>query len=825
MDTSESGLTSKLSAVQKKSYFDRQKAEAEAKRARDAVETAAIYDDFVKSFADGDSAEVTQAAPTIGKRHFTSGRGERHTRGSLRSGPGSLGPPKSGPGSLGTQFRKRHADGSEVRGAEGNHPLFAYEDTGSVSLAGRTAVPGIENEENRSSRQVERPISKPTIHVANLPPGLSISAIKALLPTSLRVDNVRLLPPSIGTERKCQGAIMTLAVDTPVTEIENAISKGQNMYLGRGHYLSLSRHLSSVSAGMGINLATSGSQEPFGAQLAPSGPVSLGRAPPPRAFAPPSSYHVASNLPPPQLMQVTIKPPEDLRQLKTIHKTVEAVLEHGIEFESLLMTRPEVQNEEGWAWLWDARSKGGIWYRWRLWEMLTRSSSSGRQKGMPAFVFENGAAWVPPKDALPMEFITDLTKVVEDEEYESEDTDDSEDEARRRQVASGSDATKPMVEAREYLTPMERARLVHMLASLPTSTARLRRGDIANLMSFAINHAGQGGEEIVDFMVHNVEHPFAYTSANQDYVEPSDSAPLTFGKESTRIASGNSVQPDEREDQSPSALIGLFVISDILSSSSTCGVRHAWRYRSLFESALLKSRTFYHLGTVEKIMKWGRLRAEKWRRSILNLLSLWEGWCVFPGETMETFQAQFAESQKLSEEDERSRNAAQPRPILHLPITQRLEHDSQYIVAEADKGEGDIDGEPMDDDLDGVPMEDEDLDGEAMENSHEDGVSIEEGTRSIVHPRTNLDSLRSGGPVAPPPDPSGSPAADIEDMFGNTQANTTPIVADTVDTESHSKDGKSGETSPVPASSASSANDILNNTASKRRRARASDLF
>src|SRR3954447_14769792 len=45
-------VSAKLSALPKKSLFERQKAEAEAKRAREKAETAAVYEDFVKSFED-----------------------------------------------------------------------------------------------------------------------------------------------------------------------------------------------------------------------------------------------------------------------------------------------------------------------------------------------------------------------------------------------------------------------------------------------------------------------------------------------------------------------------------------------------------------------------------------------------------------------------------------------------------------------------------------------------------------------------------------------------------------------------------------------------
>jgi hypothetical protein len=45
-------VSKKIAAPSKKSVFERQRAEAEAKRVRDEKEAAAIYDDFVKSFDD-----------------------------------------------------------------------------------------------------------------------------------------------------------------------------------------------------------------------------------------------------------------------------------------------------------------------------------------------------------------------------------------------------------------------------------------------------------------------------------------------------------------------------------------------------------------------------------------------------------------------------------------------------------------------------------------------------------------------------------------------------------------------------------------------------
>ena len=56
----------KLQAPSKKSLFERQKAEQEAKRLREEAETKAVYEDFVKSFDDED--EPAAAAPGCGDR-------------------------------------------------------------------------------------------------------------------------------------------------------------------------------------------------------------------------------------------------------------------------------------------------------------------------------------------------------------------------------------------------------------------------------------------------------------------------------------------------------------------------------------------------------------------------------------------------------------------------------------------------------------------------------------------------------------------------------------------------------------------------------------
>jgi U2-associated protein SR140 len=152
-------VENKLQAPTKKSQFERQKAEAEAKRLREEAETKAVYEDFIKSFDD----EEDEPSPTTGfgrddggnkfggfsgapgRRQFGSGQGlgpptgpssgrgfgggfggapdrdRDRDRGRFGNGPGSLGPP---PPSL----AKRTYEGFQQRDRREDRGLLAFDD-------------------------------------------------------------------------------------------------------------------------------------------------------------------------------------------------------------------------------------------------------------------------------------------------------------------------------------------------------------------------------------------------------------------------------------------------------------------------------------------------------------------------------------------------------------------------------------------------------------------------------------------------------------------------------------------------------------------------
>jgi len=668
-------VEAKLQKPSKQSAFERQKAEAEAKRKREAAETAAVYDDFVKSFNHDDDDNHNNTELPFGTRQgprsgsgppersalggqtpFGGGAGKRHfgiPLGTPKSGPGSLGPSAT---SLGKRRQYEASQWAQQRDTEESRGRLGFEDHEPASLSQAFA-----SDEDMAApatdRAEEKAISKPTLRLANLPPGTSSAFIKTLIPPSLSVENVKVVPVAntAPTERKSIAAIVTLSKETPATDIDAAVNTLQNRYLGFGYFLSLYRHLSSAAIASGLEtISTSASvSHPFGARPVkdaprPQGPQSLGQS---RGFAPPSSYGppLGGSMNRSGLLHVPIRPPKDIKKLRMIHKVIESVIEHGPEFEALLMSRPDVQRDEKWAWIWDARSEGGIWYRWRLWEIITGPQS--RPRYIP--LFEGSHAWKAPEQSLAYEYASNVDEFVSDSEYNSSDDDDiDDDQVRHCEGGSGINEQEDT-----FLNPLDKAKLAHLLARLPTALSKIRKGDTARITAFAITHASRGADEIVDMIISNIELPFAYTSANPDH-----KARAKDKDGQDKESRGPSPTPDDKAvdstDMSAARLLGLYVVSDILSSSSTSGIRHAWRYRQLFETALRSRRTFELLGSMADKLNWGRLRADKWKRSVGLVLNLWEGWCVFPVESHSFFVRSFENPPLPPKAAEKSSNRA-----------------------------------------------------------------------------------------------------------------------------------------------------------------------
>lgn len=710
----------------KQSVFEKQKAEAEAKRKREAAETAAVYEDFIKSFDHDGNDDVERSATTqrnqrpgfggfgvppsgpgggASRRHFGTSSG-------LKSGPGSLGMP---PMPLG----KKRSFNDFSKEPEGRATL-RFEDKS--------------DDEEMVDRAEEKAIARPTLRLSNLPPGISPATIKSLLPANLTVENVKIQPPAGpgGSERKCTVAIVTLSKETPATDMDAAVSSLQNRYMGYGYYLSLHRHLSSaVSSSTLSGLASSSSaSQPFGAkpvdQDSTSGQKDHARHGFQRGFAPPSSYsHGPGAVSRTNLLYVPVKRPQDIRMIRLINKVIEGVLEHGPDFEALLMSRASVQREERWAWLWDARSQGGVWYRWMLWSVITGSHLQPK-KGKFVPLFDGGHAWKTPEAGLRFEYTTKLDEFVSDAEYDSSEDEDFDGDANR----DGGPAAE---EEKVFLNPLEKAKLVHLLSRLPTTIGKVRKGDIARVTAFALTHVSRGADEVVDLIVSNVERPLSLAVTD---VEKKKEA-----KGEQQAAGTDEGATNENTDASAATLVGLYVVSDILSASSTSSVRHAWRYRQLLETALRSRKVFERLGMMAEKLGWGRLRAEKWKRSVTLVLNLWEGWCVFPVESHAHFVSAFENPPslkvqervdestkkgkwKIVEANATAANAAAAPETTDAAKSNNKENDATNNKPIQEGEDEEVLGEPIeeDDDVDGEPIADEDLDGEPIDDDDDDVV-------------------------------------------------------------------------------------------------------
>jgi U2-associated protein SR140 len=322
------------------------------------------------------------------------------------------------------------------------------------------------------------------------------------------------------------------------------------------------------------------------------------------------------------------------------------------------------------------------------------------------------------------EYTTKMDEFVSDEDYDSSDEEADHDGGIARRHIDHNMTRAPPAEAdvnegNGYLNPLAKAKLVHLLRRLPESNTKLRRGDVARLTGFAIEHAGAGADEVAQLITRNVIDPFRFHgSKDSDTSDQEDPGNTPQDKETARA--------EGPQDKSPSSLVGLYIISDILSTSASAGVRHAWRYRSLFETQLRQQRVFAKLGRLDRDLDWGKLKADKWRRSVQSVLSLWEGWSVFPHTSHEEFVDQFfnpplTEKEKRAAEAEQEQKEAELRRIKSNSKWRSVEDEQRATpLPDASLGDGDgvamadedddVDGEAMDiepdDDLDGVPMVD-----------------------------------------------------------------------------------------------------------------------
>ncbi|KAK7202401.1 hypothetical protein BZA70DRAFT_286088 [Myxozyma melibiosi] len=365
---------------------------------------------------------------------------------------------------------------------------------------------------------------------------------------------------------------------------------------------------------------------------------------------------------------VHVQYPSSLKDLRRIHAMVENVKKHGPEFEAAIMHRERMNPD--FAFLFDCDLPEHVYYRWKLWSLCSGDGiETWDEKHTPTEIFRGRELWIPPI----------FTWTVEDElrRLDGEDMDDEEEAQKKLAASRGEPEWTPT-----WLGPTIRLHLTLLLQHIS-----MRRGAIARVMAFAIDNA-YAAEEIVDVICQSIVSKSA----------------------STQIRAAR-----------------LWAVGDILYNSGmgVGGVaKGVWKYRTLFQTKLVE--VFEGLNEVYRSFE-GRIRADNFRRQIMSIISVWEGWNIFTHDAFTTMTNKFLGTEdKASESENAPPSAAVPvdKASSFRALANRWKKiDQQHREEKAeepdkekeegavgsDAGEGSVAIEDLiDPELDGEPMTDSD---------------------------------------------------------------------------------------------------------------------
>ncbi|KAH3814501.1 hypothetical protein DPMN_143003, partial [Dreissena polymorpha] len=309
--------------------------------------------------------------------------------------------------------------------------------------------------------------------------------------------------------------------------------------------------------------------------------------------------------------------PTERNLLCIIHRMVEFVVREGPMFEAMIMNR-EINNPM-FKFLFENQSPAHVYYRWKLFSIL--NGDQPYKWRLEEFrMFKGGSHWRPPP-------LNPYTQGMPEELVDPGDLDIIPEE----QIPDNFDSTK-----KGKLTDSQRDRLEDMLRELTPE-----RPKIGEAMVWCLDHA-DSAEEVVDC-----------------------------------IAEALSIL----QTPLPKKIARLFLVSDILFNSSA-KVPNASFYRRQFQRKLPEIFQDVH-ETYDNID--GKLKAEQFKQKVMLCFRAWEDWTVYPNDYLITLQNIFL---GLVPKQLGSNTPKTPLPV-----------------------GPDLDGEPLPDpDFDGLPLVDPDLD-------------------------------------------------------------------------------------------------------------------
>jgi U2-associated protein SR140 len=182
----------------------------------------------------------------------------------------------------------------------------------------------------------------------------------------------------------------------------------------------------------------------------------------------------------------------------------------------------------------------------------------------------------------------------------------------------------------------------------------------------------------------------------------------------------------------PRKLARLHLICDILHNSAA-PLPMAWKFRQEFQSRL--GLVFDHFSTIYHSFP-GRITAETFKSQITAVVDIWEDWIIFPPDFTQQLrrriEGQVQEEAPVVEEAPVIVEEPAPAPVSRFktssfkPAEELAEPPKTAVPDEGGESpmdmESDVDGQSLDDNIDGEPLEN--FDGEPTDDI--DGMPLEE---------------------------------------------------------------------------------------------------
>ncbi|KAM8712415.1 hypothetical protein ACLKA7_012863 [Drosophila subpalustris] len=344
--------------------------------------------------------------------------------------------------------------------------------------------------------------------------------------------------------------------------------------------------------------------------------------------------------------------PTEKSVLNIIHRMIEFVIREGPMFEALIMSR-ELENPL-FSFLFDNESPAHIYYRWKLFSLLQGDTPSEWREDQFR-MFKGGPVWKPPvanfyTQGMPDELVVDPDAPV---------------------VHKGA------------LSNAQRDRLEDLIRALTPERAR-----IGDAMIFCIEHA-DAADEICECIAESLANPKTPASKK---------------------------------------IARLYLVSDILHNC-TVKVSNASFFRKSVEKQLLD--IFDSLHTYYLAIE-SRLKAEGFKTRVCNIIRTWEEWTIYPKEFLSQLRGIFLgrQSNSPAQADESRSEEALDEDIDGAPLSGEEKDDedldgvpldgaallksalklvlpesTQRGTPKQEQYHDEIDGVPLDEDVDGVPLE------------------------------------------------------------------------------------------------------------------------